>query len=89
LRGFGDKKLFIRLLKASYCYSVIYFIDVEGRRMLLVKKNKSEKGLKMSFMIDEDVGLEFKKLAKQKRLVQNAMIQNAILLLIEEMKKMK
>jgi hypothetical protein len=53
------------------------------------KVSKEKEKESITFKVKISVIQEFKKLAKQKGLLQTIMIENAMILLIEEMKKME
>jgi hypothetical protein len=58
--------------------------------MLLAKRELQRKPIKViSLKVDSAIAEEFAKLAKQKGFFQNVLLQNAMLLAIEEMKKME
>jgi hypothetical protein len=56
--------------------------------MLLARREIQKKSIKtVSFKVDGIIAEEFAKLAKQKGFYQNVLIQSAMMLAIEEMKK--
>jgi len=58
--------------------------------MILAKRELQRKPIKVvSLKLDKAIAEEFAKLAKQKGFFQNVLLQNAMLLAIEEMKKME
>jgi len=60
-------------------------LNIYQAKKVLKEKEKES----IAFKVKISVIQEFKKLAKQKGLLQTVMIENAMILLIEEMKKME
>jgi hypothetical protein len=60
------------------------------QNIAIAKRESKRKSMKMiSFKVESIIAEEFATLAKQKGFFQNILFQNAMLLAIEEMKKME